>query len=204
MSFYSRRIFPKVVDWTMSTEVLTQHRRELVAQARGEVLEIGLGTGLNLPYYRRDLVALTGIDPNPGMARLSGERLRKLPFPARLQTCSAESLALPDCCFDSVVVTWTLCSIPDPAPALSEMFRVLRPGGRLLFIEHGLSDNPDIQRWQHRINPWWGYVADGCNLDRNAELLVSKAGFRIQQCSRFDMERTPRIFGHTYSGVALK
>ena len=114
MSFYSRCIFPKVVDWTMSTEILKQHRQDLVAQADGEVLEIGLGTGLNLPYYRPDLVALTGIDPNPGMVRVADERLTKLPFPARLHTCSAESLSLPDSSFSRAPIRSNAPQPPGP------------------------------------------------------------------------------------------
>lgn len=204
MGLYSNVIFPWVMNWLMSGEPFDSTRAALLNGVSGKVLEIGFGSGLNLPHYPRDLAELTAIDPNTGMRRYAEPRIRQSAI--RVERCELSSEALPmaDASYDTVVSTWTLCSIEHVEQALSEVYRVLKPGGRFVFLEHGLSDDPGIQRWQQRLNPVQKLIGDGCNLNRDIRALLEQAGFSSLKLENFYMEKTPRLLGYMYRGEALK
>ncbi|TAK08744.1 MAG: class I SAM-dependent methyltransferase [Candidatus Manganitrophaceae bacterium] len=204
MGFYSRAIFPRLVEFVMRGVHFTELRKALLAGARGEVLEIGFGSGLNLPHYPPGVWKLTTIDANPGMSPLAQKRIASSPIKVDHQVLDAERLPFPDGSFDTVVSTWTLCSIADIDQALREIHRVMKPEGRFLFIEHGLSAEPTIRKWQHRLTPLQKKVADGCHLDRDIAAIIARNGFKITELNRFYMKGAPRIAGFTYQGAALK
>ncbi len=174
-----------------------------LARAHGEVLEVGFGTGLNLPHYPSAVRRLVALDPLDALrARVEG-RIARAPFPVERFALPAEGgLPFEDGRFDCIAMTWTLCSIAEPLPALQEMRRVLRPAGVLLFIEHGLSDDPSVARWQRRVAPLHRRLACGCHLDRPIDQLLRKSGFDLAELKKFELEQGPRIFTATYQGVA--
>lgn len=203
MNLYRRIIFPRLLDLALSGEGMERYRRQLLAHVQGSVLEIGFGTGLNLSCYPEHIRKITGVDPNPGMGSLARRRIASSPIAVDWQVADAQELPFPSQSFDSVVSTWTLCSIPNVAKALREIRRVLRAGGKLFFLEHGLSEDPQVQRWQNRLNPLQKVIADGCNLNRDMARLIREAGFRFEQLERFYMPDQPRFIGYTYQGIAL-
>lgn len=204
MGFYSNVIFPRLLDWAMSREVLAKHRHAFLSDAEGEVLEIGFGTGANLPYYPSHVHHLTTVDPNPGMDVLARKRIKASSIEVEPRLLQAEALPMPDNTFDTVVSTLTMCSIPDIGRALKELYRVLKPGGRLLFLEHGLSPDLKVQVWQHRFTPVSKFIGDGCHLNRDIEQLVQGHSFTIRKLTRFYLEDTPKIAGYMYFGIATK
>ncbi len=204
MGIYSRRIFPRLCDWAMSTAQFTQLRKKVLAHVRGEILEIGFGTGLNLEHYPAHVRVLAAIDPGEAMSRLARTRIGKSPIAVDLQSQGAEALPFEAERFDCVVCTWTLCSIPDVQAALAEVVRVLKPGGRFVFMEHGLSEQPRIQRWQRRLNPIQRWVGAGCRLDLDVEAVVRSQPFHEVTVDRFLMEKAPRTHGSMYHGMAAK
>src|SRR5262245_4898049 len=177
-------------------------RSELIPRATGSVLEVGIGSGLNLPYYSAAAVtSVRGVDPSAellGMAKPNAERVA---FPVELTCESAERMRVDAGSVDTVVTTWSLCTIPDPLAALREMKRVMKPDGRLLFVEHGHSPDPKVQKWQRRINPIWRRISGGCNINRNMEELIRSAGFRIAEL-RTSYRPGPRPMTYTYQGWA--
>jgi ubiquinone/menaquinone biosynthesis C-methylase UbiE len=203
MNLYRRVIFPQLLDLALSGERIERYRRQLLAHVQGSVLEIGFGTGLNLSCYPEHIRKITGVDPNPGMGSLARRRIASSPIAVDWQVADAQKLPFPSQSFDSVVSTWTLCSIPNVAKALREIRRVLRAGGKLFFLEHGLSEDPQVQRWQNCLNPLQKVIADGCNLNRDMARLIREAGFRFEQLERFYMPDQPRFIGYTYQGIAL-
>jgi ubiquinone/menaquinone biosynthesis C-methylase UbiE len=203
MNLYRRIIFPQLLDLALSGERMERYRRQLLAHVQGAVLEIGFGTGLNLSCYPEHIRKITGVDPNPGMGSLARRRIASSPIAVDWQVADAQELPFPSQSFDSVVSTWTLCSIPNVAKALREIRRVLRAGGKLFFLEHGLSEDPQVQRWQNRLNPLQKVIADGCNLNRDMARLIREAGFRFEQLERFYMADQPKFIGYTYQGIAL-
>ncbi len=198
--FYERRLFPPVLDLAMRG--MDDERPAALAEAEGEVLEIGFGTGRNLPHYPPAVKRLTALDPMDALRERVAARVAAAAFPVERHALPADGrLPFADAYFDTVAMTWTLCTIPDPGAALSEMLRVLRPTGRLLFIEHGRSDDPDVARWQDRLNPIQRRVACGCNLNRRIDALIEEAGFRLARLDRFRVPG-PRIFTELYRGAA--
>jgi len=199
--FYERRVFPHVLDLAMGA--LETLRAPTLAEAQGEVLEIGFGTGLNLAHYPAGIAKLVTADPMDALPDRVRKRIAAASFPVEIHHLPADRrLPFEDDRFDCVTMTWTLCTIADPAAALAEMRRVLRPGGKLLFIEHGRSDDPKVARWQERWNPIQNVIACGCNVNRKIDALVEQGGFRMHALERFLAERTPRLFGEMYRGVA--
>lgn len=190
------------MDWALSRERVEALRSRLLEPAGGHVLEIGFGTGLNLFHYPSSVTTLTAVEPNPGMQRLARARIRRSRFPVDLRQESCLALPMEDGAFDCAVSTFTLCSLAQPEQALAEVFRVLKPGGRLLFLEHGLSPAPAVARWQARLNPLQVRFGDGCHLDRDIPALVRAAGFSLAEASSYDMGKTPRVIGHFYEGIA--
>ena len=203
MGFYSQVIFPRLMDWSMAGPDMAKYRQEVLAQVQGEVLEIGFGTGLNLPYYPKRIRKITTVDPNPGVNQLAQKRIQESLMMVDHRVLSGEQLPMADNTFDSVVSTWTLCSIANVDQAIQEIYRVLKPGGRFFFIEHGLSEDPGVQSWQHRLNPIQKIIGDGCHLDRNIQTLIKKR-FQDIEIEQFDMENAPKTLGHLYRGVATK
>lgn len=204
MGFYSRFVFPRLCDFVMRQPRLGRLRRELLSGVGGRVLEIGFGSGLNLPHYPKQVQAIAAVDPNPGMTPLAKERVKHAPVAVDYRILSAERLPFEDGSFDSVVSTWTLCSIPDVDRALEEINRVLAPGGRFFFLEHGRSDEPKIQAWQDRLTPLNKILADGCHLNRDIKKIIDRSGLSVVALKRFYMEDTPKIAGHFFQGVAVR
>src|SRR5712672_4252458 len=165
VDFYERWILPPILDSVMRRKDLTKYRRAAVAAARGRVLEIGVGSGLNFPLYGREVEFVYGIDPSPRLLSIARRRAAASGIPVELLLGSATAIPLADNAVDTVVMTWTLCSIPDPLAALREIRRVLKPNGNFCFVEHGLSPEPSVEHWQHRITPGWRRMAGGCHLD---------------------------------------
>jgi SAM-dependent methyltransferase len=204
MGFYSRVIFPRLCDFLLGQPHVGRRRRELLADAAGEVLEIGFGTGLNLPHYPDRVRKITAVDPSAGMHRLARRRVRQSRIAVEHRAASGEHLPFAGGSFDCVASTFTLCSIDDVGRALAEAHRVLRPGGRLLFLEHGLSPDPAVRKWQRRLNWLEGLLADGCRLDRDIERLVAAPPFSAVRTRTFYLERTPATHGFLYLGTAVK
>lgn len=202
MGLYSAYIFPRLMDWIMDGTGFQRLRREMLQSAQGEVLEIGLGTGLNLPYYPTGVSRLQAVDPAPLLPDLVTARSAALPCPVQIRHLSAERLPYDDGVFDCVVSTWTLCTIPNPVQALREVRRVLKPSGRFLFLEHGRSDDAKTALWQDRLNPFQNVIGCGCNLNRPIDRLIRQAGLHIVYLDRCVMEGVPRIGGELYRGIA--
>ncbi len=201
MGLYRRLILPRLIDLAMKDETAAARRSELIPKARGSVLEVGVGSGLNLPFYSSAVTHLYAIDPSPELLRMAGKKIDRVTFPVELVCQSAEQLPVYRESIDTIVTTWTLCSIPDPLGALREMKRVLKPGGCLLFVEHGFSPDPKVQAWQRRINPIWRRVAGGCNVDRKIDELIRSAGFNIARLQTTYLPG-PRPMTYTYEGSA--
>jgi ubiquinone/menaquinone biosynthesis C-methylase UbiE len=183
---------------------VAKHRRNLLATVRGDVLEVGFGTGLNLPHYPAQVRRITTVDPNPGMHHLAQRRVRRSGIEVDHRALGSERLPFENGSFDCVVSTFTLCSIDNVGQALGEVYRVLRSGGRFLFLEHGLSPEPGVQTWQRRLNGLEMRLADGCRLDRNMKELVAACPFSSVEVEEFYLERTPRTHGYLYRGMARK
>ena len=201
MGFYDRWIVPRLLDLAMRSRVLDHYRERTIETARGLALEIGVGSGLNLPLYGPAVTRVVGLDPSTELLRLASRRAGDVVIPVSLLRASAEHLPLADALFDTIVMTWTLCSIPNPIAALMEMRRVLRPGGRLIFVEHGLSPEIRTARWQHRLTPYWRRISGGCHLDRKMDQLIRSAGFEIDAVETGYM-KGPKPWTFMYQGSA--
>lgn len=203
MGLYSEKILPRLIDWTMSGESFARYRRQLLADTHGQVLEIGFGTGLNLAYYPESVAKLTIVDPNPGMGELAARRVQESNLPVEKRILSGEALPMEDASFDCVVSTWTLCSIAEIHSALEEIYRVLKPGGKFFFIEHGRSPELGVQKWQDRLTPFQKVIADGCHLNRPIQALVEQHFSQVSVEQFYDPE-TPKVAGYMYRGTATK
>jgi ubiquinone/menaquinone biosynthesis C-methylase UbiE len=204
LGLYSRVVFPWLCDRLLGQPFLAKYRRELLATVAGDVLEIGFGTGLNLPHYPPHVRRLTAIDPNGGTQRRAQPRVQHSGIEVDRRALDCERLPFADGTFDCVVSSWTLCSIDDVRQALGEVHRVLRPGGRFLFLEHGLSPDAHVRKWQRRLN-WLEYqLGGGCRLDRDIRALVAAQPFAALSVDEFALEHFPRTHGHMYRGVARK
>ncbi|NEU74168.1 class I SAM-dependent methyltransferase [Hassallia byssoidea VB512170] len=203
MNLYSQFIMPRLLDWSMSDASLSNYRQQVLAQVSGETLEIGFGTGLNLPYYPKHIKKLITVDANPGMNALALKRIQASDIVVEHNVLSGENLPFASQSFDSVVTTWTLCSIANVEQALKEIYRVLKPQGRYFFIEHGLSNDAKVQVWQNRLTPIQKVIADGCHLNRDIKHLVENH-FSHLTIEQFYSENLPKILGYLYKGVALK
>ena len=200
-SWYDRHVLPYLLDFACSLSPIARQRRKVIPQATGRVLEIGIGTGLNLAFYDRAKVErLVGIDPATEMHALARKRSQRLGLPVELLQLSAEELPVQSGSFDTVICTYTLCSVSSPDQALREMRRVLRPGGKLLFAEHGLAPDAPVAKWQARLEPYWSRIAGGCHLTRDVPRLLADAGFSA------DMEAGyvawPRSLAYNFVGTA--
>jgi ubiquinone/menaquinone biosynthesis C-methylase UbiE len=203
LGFYSQKILPYLLDWAMSDEMFRTYRQQVLSEVTGEVLEIGFGTGLNLSYYPKEIQHLVAIDANPGMNALAEQRVKASSLTVDHRVLNGESLPIADNSFDSVVSTWTLCSIANVEQALQEIHRVLKPGGRFCFIEHGLSKDPQVQVWQNRLTPLQKVIADGCHFNRNIRQLIEQQ-FEHVTLEEFYADKTPKVSGYLYKGIATK
>jgi ubiquinone/menaquinone biosynthesis C-methylase UbiE len=203
MGIYERWIVPRLLDLAMRNGLLDHYRQRTIGTAQGLVLEIGVGSGLNLPLYCPAVTRVVGLDPSSELLRVASRRAADAVVPVSLLRASAEQLPFADAAFDTIVMTWTLCSIPNPIAALTEMRRVLRPGGRLIFVEHGLSPEIRVVRWQHRLTPWWKRISGGCHLDRKMDDLIRAAGFGLDEIETCYM-KGPRPWTFMYQGSATK
>ena len=199
---YASYVFPRLMDWVLGGECFQRERQRLLAAAEGIVLEIGLGTGLNLPHYPRTVTVLHAADPSPMLQDRVAARMAQAPFPIHIRHLSAEALPYDDAMFTCVVSTFTLCTIPDPVMALREVRRVLKPDGRFLFLEHGRSNDSNIAKWQDRLNSLENWLACGCNLNRRIDRLVRTAGLDLDSLDRYVLPGLPRIGGEMYRGMA--
>jgi len=181
MGFYQNWILPALIDLAMRNKHLRPYRQRVAGAAEGRVLEIGIGSGLNLPFYARRAEQIFGLDPSPRLLARARRKAQRTPVDIRLLTGSAECIPLADRSIDTIVTTWTACSIPQVATALADMRRVLKPGGRLLFVEHGRAPEPGVALWQDRLNPLWRRISGGCQLNRKIDHLIDDAGFRIDR-----------------------
>jgi ubiquinone/menaquinone biosynthesis C-methylase UbiE len=201
-SWYDRHVLPYLLDFACGMPPVAAQRRKVIPHAAGRVLEIGVGTGLNLGFYDKAKVTeLVAVEPAQQLHRLARRRSERAGLPLKLLALSAERLPLESASFDCVVCTYTLCSVQDPVGALAEMRRVLRPGGTLLFAEHGLAPDASVVRWQHRIEPWWSQLAGGCHLTRDVPLLLREAGFRAEVDTAYIAR--PKALSFNYWGQAV-
>jgi ubiquinone/menaquinone biosynthesis C-methylase UbiE len=203
VGFYERRILPRLIDFGMRQKQLRRLREQLAGRVRGRVLEVGIGSGLNLPFYPRDLEILLGLDPSPELLQMARAHSTWVHFPVELSEGCAEDIPLDDRTVDHVVMTWTLCSVADPMRALLELRRVLRPGGSLLFIEHGRAPEPGVQRWQDRLTPLWHRLAGGCHLNRPIDRLIEESGLRLAELETGYLVKGPRVATFHYRGRAV-
>lgn len=202
MGLYYDHIFPRLMEWVMAGEEFRRLRTDLLAPLHGKVLELGIGTGLNLPHYPKTITELHAVDPASLLPNIMASRRASVSFPVDVQQQTAETLPYIDGRFDYVVSTWTLCTIPDAVRALQEVRRVLKPEGLFLFLEHGRSDDRKIAAWQDRLNPIQNVVGCGCNLNRQIDQLITKAGLQLVHLDRFSMKDVPRLGGAMYRGTA--
>ena len=202
MSLYAKHVLPHLIDLAMRNPDVARLRAAWIPRARGDVLEVGIGSGLNLPYYSPEVRRVFGVDPSLELQRKARTRAASGRVPVEFLAQSAEqALSLPDASMDTVVLTWTLCSIPDVSPALAEMRRVLRPSGRLIFLEHGRAPDAPVTAWQDRLTPFWKPLAGGCHLNRQVDHLIAAAGFRITELQTCYLPG-PRPMTFTYQGFA--
>lgn len=203
MGFYRDWFLPRAIDWTLGKRDFEELRRKCVEGVTGTALEVGFGSGLNLPHYSRDVRKLYAVEPAEEAWKLAGEAVAAAPFPVERVGTSAESIPLPEGSVDAVASTFTLCTIPDAALAMKEVRRILRPGGVFHFVEHGLSRDRRVARWQDRLTPLQKRLAGGCHLNRRIEPLITEAGLRIERMDNFYLRR-PKIVMCIYEGVAVK
>jgi ubiquinone/menaquinone biosynthesis C-methylase UbiE len=205
MGLYSKYIFPRLLDWGLGDSITQSQRREALASVRGNVLEVGFGTGLNLPHYPKHLTKLTAVEPVRMLEDRVERRIAEAGMPVeQIHLDASGRLPLDDESFDFVVTTFTLCSISDVAGALGEMRRVLKPEGRYVFLEHGRSDDPRVAKRQDFFNPVQRIIACGCNINRAIDRLIRESGFHVTELDRYVMPGTPRMLGEMYRGSARK
>lgn len=204
MGLYHHCVFPYLLDFAMSSKAFREPRRRTLAGASGRILEIGFGTGMNLQHYPSSVRRIEAIDPDVDLDRFSAPRIAASSIDVDFHHLDAEHLPFAADSFDTVVCTLTLCSIPDAEHALREVRRVLKPGGRFLFLEHGLAPDPGVARWQHRLTPLQQRIGGGCHLDRPTAQLVSGSGMTLQGMRNYYLKRLPRFVGYMTEGAATK
>jgi ubiquinone/menaquinone biosynthesis C-methylase UbiE len=204
MGLYKKYIFPRLCNLAMSREILEKYRKDLLSNVAGNILEIGFGTGINLSFYPEHVREITAVEPNDGMTPQAMERVNSSGIHVNFHILGTDALPFSDCTFDSAVSTFTLCSVENINKGLSEIKRVLKQGGRFFFLEHGLSPDPSVEKWQNRLNSINSIFADGCNLNRNIKNLVESTELNISELENFYLEKTPRFGGYLYDGIACK
>lgn len=203
MGFYGRYCAPALIEFCCGLKPVRKQREKVVPFAEGRILEVGIGSGLNLAFYDPAKVDMVfGLEPDPNILRRARKRARDMPFDVEFIDLPGEEIPLEDKSVDTVLITFTLCSIPDWRKALQQMRRVLRPGGRMLFAEHGRAPEPGVAKWQDRLNPYWRFIASGCNLNRPVEGMITETGWKIEKLDTMYLPRTPKILGFQAWGSA--
>lgn len=202
MGFYENRILPHIINLACGIKPVRRQRQKLVPEARGKILEVGMGTGLNMPYYTRDMVeVIYGLEPNAKSCQMAAGPIGKAGLNVNMIGLDGQQIPLDDNSVDTVVLTYTLCTIPDAHKAMTEMRRVLKPGGKLLFSEHGKAPDAAVKKWQDRINPMWKIISGGCNLNRDIPTLIKNGGFDIESLDEMYLPG-PKFAAYTYWGCA--
>jgi ubiquinone/menaquinone biosynthesis C-methylase UbiE len=202
MGFYQDRVVPCLIHLAMRNRDLVPYRKRVVSSARGRVLEVGIGSGMNIPFYPPALREVIGLEPSARLVAMTRRAVQRSELSVELIEGSAEAIPLDQHSIDSVVTTWTLCSIPRVAVALSEMRRVLKPQGQLLFVEHGRAPEERVRRWQDRLTPAWKRLGGGCHLNRPIRELIEASGFSIARINTGYM-KGPKALTFMYEGCAL-
>ena len=204
-SWYEKFFLPKVCDKCCSTKPINYQRNKVVPLAKGIVLEIGMGSGLNIPFYNKNNIEkIIGLDPSEELNFLANKVAKKNNIEIDFIISGAEDIALPDNSIDTILITYTLCTIPDLDNSMAEMKRVLKSDGKFIFCEHGIAPDQNIIKWQRRINPIWKAIMGGCNINRNIPKIISDSGFDITNISEMYLPSTPKIVGYNYWGIAEK
>src|SRR3954451_390955 len=203
MAFYNDRVLPHVINVVMNTKQMRSLRTRVCADLDGEVLEIGFGTGHNLPFMPSTVKRLLAVEPSGRSVELARERIEASPIDVEVVGLDGQRLPVDDASVDAVLCTWSLCTIPDAIAAVGEARRVLRPGGTFHFIEHGLAPDDGVRRWQNRLNPIQNRIGGGCNLNRDIAALVEAGGMRITKLDRYYNSGEPKAFGAMYEGQAV-
>ena len=205
MSLYDKYVLPKFLNCACGSNPVARQRQKVVTLVEGKVLEIGIGSGLNLPFYdKSNIDELWGLDPSEELSDMARKVADSENIEVNFISSGAEEIPLPDKYFDSVLITYTMCTIPEVARANREIKRVLKTGGKLIFCEHGEAPDENIRKWQKRINPFWGKLAGGCNIDRKIPTLIQNSGFEIVELEEMYLPKTPKIVGYNYWGYAVE
>jgi ubiquinone/menaquinone biosynthesis C-methylase UbiE len=203
MSFYEKYILPRFLNCACASEPITYQRKKVVPLAEGKILEVGIGSGLNLPFYNKSkIIEIWGIDPSEELNAMAKRVAAEENINVKFITSSAEDIPFPNNYFDTVLITYTMCTIPSVLRANEEMRRVLKSGGKMIFCEHGVSPDESIKKWQKRLNSIWGKIAGGCNINRDIPMLIKSSGFKIVMMDEMYLPKTPKIAGYNYWGYA--
>ena len=205
MSLYDKYVLPKFLNCACGSNPVSRQRQKVVPLVEGKVLEVGVGSGLNLPFYDKSKIdELWGLDPSEELSDMARKVADRENIVVNFISSGAEEIPLPDSYFDSVLITYTMCTIPEVARANKEIKRVLKRGGKFIFCEHGEAPDENIRKWQKRINPFWGKLAGGCNINRKIPSLIQNAGFEIVELEEMYLPKTPKIAGYNYWGYAVE
>ena len=202
---YDKYILPYVLNCTCGQKPFVKQRQKLVPMAKGKVLEVGIGSGLNMPYFDTSkIISVVGIDPSEELIQLAEKRIDDSMPDVDFVISKAEEMQFNDNSFDTVLITYTMCTVDDVLASLMQIKRVLKSDGQLLFCEHGLAPDEKIVKWQNRINKFWPTISGGCNINKNIPHLIGEAGFTMPNMEQMYLPKTPKIFGYNYWGTALK
>ena len=202
---YDKYILPYVLNCTCGQKPFVKQRQKLVPMAKGKVLEVGIGSGLNMPYFDTSkIISVVGIDPSEELIQLAEKRIDDSMPDIDFVISKAEEMQFNDNSFDTVLITYTMCTVDDVLASLMQIKRVLKSDGQLLFCEHGLAPDEKIVKWQNRINKFWPTISGGCNINKNIPHLIGEAGFTMPNMEQMYLPKTPKIFGYNYWGTALK
>tara|TARA_Y100001949_G_C15912636_1_gene297536 strand:- start:191 stop:814 length:624 start_codon:yes stop_codon:yes gene_type:complete len=203
MSLYDKYILPRMLNCACSSKPMVYQRQKVVPLAEGDILEVGIGSGLNLPFYNKSKVnKIWGLDPSKELNRMASKVAAEENLEIDFLISGAEHIPLPDDHVDTILITYTMCTIPEVEQANEEMKRVLKPGGKMIFCEHGKAPDANIHKWQNRINPLWKKIAGGCNLNRDIPALIETSGFKLENLETMYLPSTPKIAGYNYWGYA--
>ncbi len=203
MGFYQKHIVPRFTAFVMGAKPITKQREKVVPLAEGRILEIGMGAGHNLPFYDPSKVEkVWGLEPDPGIRKYAMPKAEAVPFDVEFLDLPGEEIPLEDKSVDTVLTTFTMCSIPGVHDALLGMRRVLKPGGRMIFCEHGTAPDEGVRKWQDRVNPIWRGISGGCNVNRNIPKLIDDAGFKVENMENMYLPGTPKFAGYNFWGSA--